>query len=168
MGTSYGSGFGGFGGYGGMPSPAVADPANPEGARPECTGILHLEPNLRNEYQGMVSGLGSILQLGYASISMVVFVKNFASIIKTSYTFMKSLVQRFGKFVLSLPVIRLLPKLLDKLRSESASMVASDNSLVSRLLLLFRVITAGCLFALFFMKKMMKEENDKDIEQFTV
>ena len=65
----------------------------------------------------MVSGMNSILQLGFASISMVVFTRNLASIIKTSYIFMRDLIKRFGKFVLSLPIIRLLPKLLDKLRT---------------------------------------------------
>lgn len=116
----------------------------------------------------MVSGLGSMLQLGYASVSMVVFVRNFSQIVKTSYTFLRDLVKRFGRFVLSLPIIRLIPKLLDKLRTESASMVANNNSLASKLLLLFRVITAGCLFALLFIKNQVRADNEQEIEQFTV
>jgi hypothetical protein len=116
----------------------------------------------------MVSGLGSILQLGYASISMVVFTKNLASIIKASYQFIGRLFKRIGKFLFSLPLIRLLPWLLDRLRTESASIVTNNSSLYSRLVLLFRVLTAACIFGLLYIKKQIKEENNQEIEQLTV
>lgn len=116
----------------------------------------------------MISGMNSILQLGYASISMIVFTKNFTSIIKTTYNFIKQLFQRFGKFLLSLPIIRLIPKLLDKIRTESNSMVSNNSTLVGKLVLLLRVITAACIFVLLYIKNQMKEENIHDIEQLTV
>lgn len=45
---------------------------------------------------------------------------------------------------MSLPIIRLIPQLLDKIRTESASMAAQHSSLVGKLILLCRVITAAC------------------------
>lgn len=112
--------------------------------------------------------MSSILQLGYAGISMVVFTKNLTSIIKTSYNFLKQLFQRFGHFIFSLPVIRLLPKLLDKIRTESSSMASKHDSVLSKLILLLRVVTAGCIFALLYIKNQMQIENEHDIEKLTV
>ena len=64
----------------------------------------------------MLGGLNSMLQLGFAGISLTVFVKNVASIIKTSYNWFKSVIAKFGKHIANLPIIRLIPILLAKLR----------------------------------------------------
>lgn len=63
----------------------------------------------------MLGGLNSILQLGFAGISLTVFVKNVASIIKTSFTWFKTIITRFGKFLINLPIIRLVPLIFAKL-----------------------------------------------------
>lgn len=92
----------------------------------------------------MIGGMNSMLQLGFASISLVIFTRNLTSIIKTTYNFLKKMFTRFGKFIMSLPIIRLIPQLLDKIRTESASMAAHHSSFIGKLIILCRVITAAC------------------------
>lgn len=92
----------------------------------------------------MIGGMNSMLQLGFASVSLVIFSRNLSAIIKTTYSFLKNLFRRFGSFVMSLPLIRLIPVLLDKIRTESASVAAQHSSIIGKLILLCRVVTAAC------------------------
>jgi hypothetical protein len=92
----------------------------------------------------MIGGMSSILQLGFAGVSLVIFTRNFTSIVKATYNFLKKLFNRFGAWVMSLPIIRLIPQLLDKIRTESASMVAQHSSVIGKLIMLCRVVTAAC------------------------
>lgn len=67
----------------------------------------------------MLGGLNSILQLGFAGISLTVFVQNVAGIVKTSYNWFKTVTTRFSKFLINLPLVRLIPFLFAKLNFKS-------------------------------------------------
>lgn len=64
----------------------------------------------------MLGGLNSMLQLGFAGISLTVFVQNVGSIIKTCHNWFKTIITKFGKFIIGLPIIRLIPLLFTKLK----------------------------------------------------
>lgn len=47
-------------------------------------------------------------------------------------------------------------------------MASKHDSVLSKLILLLRVVTAGCIFALLYIKNQMQIENEHDIEKLTV
>lgn len=64
----------------------------------------------------MVGGMNSMLQLGFAGISLTVFLQNLIKIIKTSYIWLKTILLKSSKYIVNLPVIRLLFSYLKKLK----------------------------------------------------
>ena len=88
----------------------------------------------------MLGGLNSILQLGFAGISLTVFVQNVGSIIKTSYTWFKSVITKFSKFLINLPLIRLVPLLFAKLNFKSLLKPGDGSNSRNKVMYYLRVL----------------------------
>ena len=80
-----------------------------------------------------------MMQLGFAGISLTVFVQNITGIVKTSVGWLKSVISKFGRFVVHLPLVRLLPLLLAKLRLESV-IKPNNPAMSNKLLYLLRLL----------------------------
>lgn len=88
----------------------------------------------------MLGGLNSILQLAFAGISLTVFVQNVGSIIKTSYNWFKTITTKFSKFLINLPLIRLIPVLFAKLNFNSLLKPSPNTASRNKFMFYLRIL----------------------------
>lgn len=119
----------------------------------------------------MLGGLNSMLQLGFAGISLTVFVQNVGSIIKTCHNWFKAIITRFSKFVINLPIIKLIPLLIAKLQIQSLIKPSKQSTSSNKYMFYLRLLAiAGIsfmnsgIFLLLFIRKQIKSQLDKEYE----
>jgi hypothetical protein len=77
---------------------------------------------------------------------LTVFVQNVGSIIKTCHNWFKSIITRFSKFIVNLPVVKLIPLLLAKLQIQSLVKPSKQASSSNKYMFYLRLLAvAGIL-----------------------